>query len=102
MSGGPVLVYGRIDTNRRRTRLLLGSFGLALLPVVSGAAAFVMPFVSLMGGAVMYAMSGTSATTASLESLEARLASASAGTTYGLLGVPLPYLIVFGASWQLP
>jgi hypothetical protein len=26
---------------------------LALLPVVSGAAAFVMPFVSLMGGAVM-------------------------------------------------
>ena len=34
----PILVYNRIDANRRKTRLLLASFAVALLPVVAGGA----------------------------------------------------------------
>jgi heat shock protein HtpX len=48
----PLLVYDRIDANRRRTRLLLASFALALLPVVSGGAAFVFPFIHIMYASV--------------------------------------------------
>jgi hypothetical protein len=36
----PILVYNRIDANRRKTRLLLTSFAVALLPAVSSLAAF--------------------------------------------------------------
>jgi hypothetical protein len=32
----PVLVYNRIDANRRKTRLLMTSFVLAIVPVVFG------------------------------------------------------------------
>jgi heat shock protein HtpX len=44
----PILVYDRIDANRRKTRLLLASFAVALLPIVVGGAAVVFPFINLM------------------------------------------------------
>jgi heat shock protein HtpX len=46
----PLLVYNRIDANRRRTRRLLLLFGVALLPFVSGAAVWIgMPLVIILG-----------------------------------------------------
>jgi heat shock protein HtpX len=43
----PVLVYDRIDANRRRTRTLLGALALALLPVVSGATVWCAPLFTI-------------------------------------------------------
>jgi heat shock protein HtpX len=48
----PLLVYNRIDANRRRTRLLLASFVVILLPLVSGVAAFIFPFIHTMFASV--------------------------------------------------
>jgi heat shock protein HtpX len=45
----PVLTYDRIDANRRRTRWLLVSFALMLLPVVSAITVYVMPWIMLFG-----------------------------------------------------
>jgi heat shock protein HtpX len=45
----PVLTYDRIDANKRRTRLLLVSFAVMLLPVVSAITVYVMPWVFLFG-----------------------------------------------------
>jgi len=44
----PLLVYDRIDANRRKTRLLLAAFVVALLPVVSLAALFILPLIQLL------------------------------------------------------
>jgi heat shock protein HtpX len=44
----PILVYDRIDANRRKTRLLLTLFALALLPVVLGSAVFIVPSIYAM------------------------------------------------------
>ena len=44
----PLLVYNRIDANRRKTRMLLGSFAVILLPLVSGVAALIFPFIHMM------------------------------------------------------
>jgi len=41
----PVLVYNRIDANRRKTRLLLMSFAVALVPFVSGSAGCIVPSI---------------------------------------------------------
>jgi heat shock protein HtpX len=100
MSLAPVLVYNRIEGNRRKTKLLLASFALALLPVVSGAAVFLMPFFWLIGGAIMFAIQGMSLA-ATVESVNARITSASADPTNGLLGLPPSYLLVFGGILAL-
>jgi heat shock protein HtpX len=44
----PLLVYNRIDANRRTTRLLLAAFAGALLPVVSVTAVVIFPFIHAM------------------------------------------------------
>ena len=41
----PVLAYNRIDANRRKTRLLLIAFALALLPVVATASSFLVAWI---------------------------------------------------------
>jgi heat shock protein HtpX len=41
----PLLVYNRIHANRRRTRLLLISFAVALLPAVVGIAVWIVPWI---------------------------------------------------------
>ena len=48
----PLLVYDRIDSNRRKTRLLLASFAVVLLPIVSGGAALIFPLIHLMYASV--------------------------------------------------
>jgi heat shock protein HtpX len=48
----PLLVYDRIDANRRTTRLLLVLFALAVLPVVSGSAVFIVPWRAMHASAV--------------------------------------------------
>ncbi len=48
----PLLVYNRIDANRRITRLLLVLFALAVLPVVSGSAVFIVPWRAMHASAV--------------------------------------------------
>ena len=48
----PLLVYNRIDANRRKTRMLLGSFAVILLPLVSGVAALIFPFIHIMFASV--------------------------------------------------
>jgi heat shock protein HtpX len=44
----PLLVYNRIESNRRTTRRLLTAFVIALLPVASLAAFFIFPQIHLM------------------------------------------------------
>jgi heat shock protein HtpX len=44
----PLLVYNHIDANRRKTRLLLAAFAIALLPVVAVGAVFIFPLIHLM------------------------------------------------------
>jgi hypothetical protein len=44
----PVLVYTRIAANVRKTRWLLASFAVVLLPVVSAATALTLPVVSVV------------------------------------------------------
>jgi heat shock protein HtpX len=43
----PVLIYDRIESNRRNTRLLLGLFAVVLLPAVAYVTQYVMVIVSL-------------------------------------------------------
>lgn len=52
----PVLVYDRIDANRRRSRTLLGALAVALLPVVSGATVWLTPLftIPLMFGVMTF------------------------------------------------
>ena len=58
MTQQPVLIYDRIDANRRKTRLFLGLFGLVLLPTAAQVAvylafvvtAFTFGFVGLLSG----------------------------------------------------
>ena len=43
--GTPILVYNRIHANRRKTRLLLSVFALALLPVIATASTFLVAWI---------------------------------------------------------
>jgi heat shock protein HtpX len=92
----PVLVYNRVALNRRRTRWLIGSFALALLPAVTGFAVWVMPWVSLLGGAIAYAVYGQ-ALGAKLQALEAQLeANWPAQGPLTLKDLPFPILLLQG------
>lgn len=58
MSSQPLLVYNRIDRNKRLTRLMLLAFAVAMLPSVTAASVFAVPFVAFFGSAIAYAMYG--------------------------------------------
>ncbi len=53
----PLLVYDRVDSNRRATRLLLAAFAVVLLPVAAYLAMYMMAWVALILG-VLIAGSG--------------------------------------------
>lgn len=92
----PVLAYNRIRINERRTRWLIASFSLALLPVLTAAAVFVMPWVSMIGGAIAYAIYGQ-ALSGKLDALQSQItASRPADGPSGLLDLPVPVLLVLG------
>jgi hypothetical protein len=78
----PLLVYNRIETNRRKTRLLLTSFALALLPVVSASAVFIVPW------SAMYA----SGMRAYLPLLPAQVSVQLADEVLNLMDLPTPVL----------
>jgi heat shock protein HtpX len=86
MSVAPVLVYNRIDANRRKTRLLLASFAVGLLPVVSGSAVFIVPWRA------MYA----SGMRAYLASLPGAVAVQLADGIPDLIDLPTPLLWLYG------
>ena len=54
----PLLVYDRIDRNKKIVRRLLLAFTLLMLPVVSAGAVFLLPFVAFFGGIAAYAVYG--------------------------------------------
>ena len=87
MSSQPLLVYNRIDRNKRLTRVMLLAFAVAMLPSVTAASVFVVPFVAFFGGAIAYAIYGP-ALNARLEALEPRHMSG----LPGLLDLPRPLL----------
>jgi heat shock protein HtpX len=66
----PLLTYNRIDANRRRTRTLLGAFALVILPVVSGASVYVMPWVLALGFMIAYQVYGAEALQAMLAAMQ--------------------------------
>ncbi|MBW2232495.1 MAG: hypothetical protein JRH17_19070, partial [Deltaproteobacteria bacterium] len=53
----PVLVYDRIDSNRRTTRRLLAAFTLAVIPFASGATVWLLPLI--VSPLMMFASSST-------------------------------------------
>ncbi len=92
----PVLAYNRIRINERRTRWLIASFSLALLPVLTAAAVFVMPWVSVIGGAITYAIDGQTLMD-KLNALQPQInASRPAGGPARLLDLPAPVLLILG------
>jgi len=93
----PVLVYNRIETNIRKTRVLLAAFALVLLPVVSAGAVIVLPGVALAGGVIAFAVYGP-ALQARLESLDASIAVGPSSQMPGLLDLPRPVLLIIGGA----
>ena len=92
----PVLAYNRIRINERRTRWLIASFSLALLPVLTAAAVFVMSWVSMIGGAIAHAIYGQ-ALSGKLHALQSQIiASRPAGGPTRLLDLPVPVLLLLG------
>ena len=92
----PVLAYNRIRINERRTRWLIASFSLAVLPVLTAAAVFVMPWVSMIGHAIAFAIYGQ-ALSGKLDALQSQItASRPADGPARLLDLPVPVLLLLG------
>jgi heat shock protein HtpX len=90
----PLLVYNRIDANRRKTRLLLIAFAIALLPALSGVGAcFIVPSLDMRYGAAH------PVEMASLQDQMRALRPAADGT-YHLLDLP-PALLWLYARFNL-
>ena len=92
MSSQPLLVYNRIDRNKRLTRVMLLAFAVAMLPSVTAATVFVVPFVAFFGGAIAYAIYGPA--------LNARIQALEPGDMSGvpgLLDLPRPLLGIMSA-----
>jgi heat shock protein HtpX len=81
-----LLVYDRIDANRRKTRLLLVLFALAVLPVVSGSAVFIVPWRAMYASAVQ----------AYLASLQGQPGFHPGPEIVDLLAAPAPVLWLYG------
>ncbi len=85
----PLLVYNRIDANRRKTRLLLIAFGIALLPALSGVGAcFIVPPL---------ARRHETTRPAEMASMQDRMRAVHAGTdgTVHLLDLPPAFLWLY-------
>jgi heat shock protein HtpX len=90
----PILVYNRIDANRRKTRLLLSSFVVVAIPVMSGATVYVSPWVFMIAVACLQ-IYGTPNLHAWLNGLLARVEEArSADGMLNLSQVPWPAILL--------
>jgi heat shock protein HtpX len=92
VSSQPLLVYNRIDRNKRLTRVMLLAFAVAMLPSVTAASVFAVPFVAFFGGAIAYAIYGP-ALKAHIQALEPGDMSGMPG----LLDLPRPLLGIMSA-----
>jgi heat shock protein HtpX len=92
VSSQPLLVYNRIDRNKRLTRVMLLAFAVAMLPWITAASVFVVPFVAFFGGAIAYAIYGP-ALKAHIQALEP---SDMSGVP-GLMDLPRPLLGIMSA-----
>lgn len=88
----PLLVYDRIDRNKKIVRRLLLAFTLLMLPVVSAGAVFLLPFVAFFGGIAAYAVYGQGLE-AKIESLDRAL---SANAMPELRELPSEVLLIIG------
>lgn len=88
----PLLVYNRIDRNKRLTRVMLLAFAVAMLPSVTAASVFVVPFVAFFGSAIAFVIYGPSLKN-QLEALE----PAQMGGVPGLFDLPRPLLGIMSA-----
>ena len=88
----PLLVYNRIDRNKRLTRVMLLAFAVAMLPSVTAASVFVVPFVAFVGSAIAFVIYGPSLK-GKLEALEPSQMSG----VPGLLDLPRPLLGIMSA-----
>jgi heat shock protein HtpX len=88
----PLLVYDRIDRNKKIVRRLLLAFTLLMLPVVSAGAVFLLPFVAFFGGIAAYAVYGQGLE-AKIESLDRALR---ANAMPDLRGLPSGVLLIIG------
>ena len=92
----PVLAYNRIEINRRKTRWLMASFAVALLPVLSACVVWVMPWVSMIGVAIAHAMFGP-ALDHRIRAMQVEMdASRPAEGPVGLMDLPVSALMVMG------
>jgi heat shock protein HtpX len=90
----PVLVYDRIGANRRTTRILQTLLALALLPVASGGAAFILPVVAVMAGLIAFAIYGA-ALEGKIEALQRSMdATLRADGMPGLFDLPRELLMI--------
>jgi len=92
VSSEPLLVYNRIDHNKRLTNVMIVAFAVAMLPSITAASVFVVPFVTLFGGAVAYAIEGPA--------LKARIEALEPADTVGmpaLVDLPRPLLGIMAA-----
>ena len=95
-SSQPLLVYNRIDRNKRLTRVMLLAFAVAMLPSVTAASVFVLPFVAFFGSAIAFVIYGPSIK-AQIEALE----PAHTNGMPGLLDLPRPLLGIMSAMLGL-
>jgi DinB family protein len=86
----PVLVYNRIDADRRKTCLLMTSFVLAILPVVLGSAVFIVPWKAMYA----YLQGGFAGIKADLTSA----AEAMPEADYGFKPTSMPDVRTFGET----
>jgi heat shock protein HtpX len=93
-----VLVYDRIEANRRKTRLLLGTVALILLPVASGATVWLMPLLMiplmiLVGSSPGLQQSIQQSSPADLVALEGGLLALSLGLVTLFIALATTFLI---------
>jgi heat shock protein HtpX len=96
VSSQPLLVYNRIDRNKRLTRVMLLAFAVAMLPSVTAASVFVVPLVAFFGGVIAYAIYGPA--------LDARIQALEPGSMTGMAGLldlPRPLLGIMSAMLAL-
>jgi heat shock protein HtpX len=92
VSSQPLLVYDRIDRNKRLTRGMLLAFAVAMLPSVTAASVFLVPFVAFFGSAIAYAVYGP-ALGARIQALE----PGDMSSVSGVLDLPRPLLGIMAA-----
>jgi heat shock protein HtpX len=92
----PVLVYTRIAANVRKTRWLVASFAVVLLPVVSAATSLTIPVISVLAVLATSRILGSEQTFQRILSIDAELTAARSGGVVSLQDLPSSVLWLTG------